>query len=97
MARDGPKQGNSTNNDGGDRSDSMSMRQLTEALTAVTNQPRPSHENQRVAAIQRRIHRMLSESMIEAIRHMLHSNQHRDRLRRHRRQRPNSPQDQPEG
>ncbi len=86
MARDGQKQGNSTNNDGGERRDSMSMRQLTEALAAVTGQPRSCHENQRAAAIQRRIRLILTERMLEAIRHILQNSQLRDRLRRHRSQ-----------
>ncbi len=96
MARDRQKQGNNSDC-GGERRDPMSMRQLTEALAAVTNQPRSCHESERAAAIQRRIRLILTERMIEAIRHALQNSQLRDRLRRHRRPRPNSPWDQPEG
>ncbi len=74
-----------------------SMRQLTEALAAVTNQPRSCHENERAAAIERRIRLIFTERMTEAIRHALQNSQLRDRLRRHRRPRPYSPRDQPEG
>ncbi len=97
MDRDGQKQGNNGDNDGGDRRDPMSMRQLTEALAAVTNQPRSSHQNARAAAIQLRIRMILADRKIEAIRHALQNSQLRDRLRRHRRQKPIYPQDQPEG
>ncbi len=97
MARDEQKQGNGRNNEGGECRDPMSMRQLTEALAAVTNKPRSCHENERAAAIHRRISLILTERMIEAICHALQNSQLRGRLRRHRRPRPNSPWDQPEG
>ncbi len=97
MGRDGQKKGNSRDNDGGDRRDPMSMRQLTEALATVTNQPRSSHQNARPAAIQFRIRMILTDRKIEAIRHALQNSQLRDRLRRHRRQKPYSPQTQPQG
>ncbi len=93
MARDEQKQGSSR--DGGvERRDPMSMQQLTEALATVTGQPRSSHENERAAAIQLRIRMILTDRKIEAIRRAIKNSQLRDRLRRHRRPRPNSPQNQ---
>ncbi len=71
MASDWPRQENSRDGDGGERGDPMSMRQLTQALAAVAGQPRSRHENDRVTAIQRRISQILSERMLEAIRHAL--------------------------
>ncbi len=96
MGPDGQKQGNNRDYDGGDRHDPMSMRQLTEALAAVTDQPRSSHQNARAAAIQLRIRMILTDRKIEAIRRALQNSQLRDRLRRHRFQKPYSPQDPPE-
>ncbi len=96
MGPDGQKQGNNGDNDGGDLRDPMSMRQLTEALAAVTNQPRSSHQNARAAAIQLRIRMILTDRKVEAIRRALQNSQLRDRLRRHRCQKPCAPQDPPE-
>ncbi len=70
MARNGQKQVNSRNC-GVERHDHMSMRQLTEALAAVTDQPRSSPGNARAAAIPRRISLILTERMLETIRHAL--------------------------
>ncbi len=95
MGPDGQKQGNNMENDGGDRHDPMSMRQLTEALGAVTDQPWSSHQNARAAAIQLRIRMILTDRKIAAIRRALQNSQLRDRLRRHRCQKPCSPQDPP--
>ncbi len=85
MARDGYKHGNNRDS-AGEHRDPMSMGQLTEALAAIIDQPRSSHENERAAATLWRIRLILTERMTEAIRHTFRNRQ----LRKHRRQRANS-------